>query len=162
MTNEKQTAEEVENLKRERAATKADAEAAKSKDGASGAKGKGKTTRRRRSRAQVAEDTFPIEHWRKVSDFVLDGATAAANTAQRTTDEKEAFALTGLRATAARVHEAPIFSTKEAQASRRIDRSGLMLMQSFLTRHIPWHMYPIWAKIALSPTISIMNSVRSQ
>jgi hypothetical protein len=86
----------VDAIKTERANAKADATDGKSTDGKTGAKGKRPATRRRRkTKAQMAEEIFPLDHWRKVSDFCLDGATTAAGTSERSVEEKEAVAYTG-------------------------------------------------------------------
>jgi hypothetical protein len=86
----------VDAIKTERADAKANATDGKSAGSKAGATGKRPTTRRKRkTKAQMAEEIFPLDHWRKVSDFCLDGATTAAGTSPRSSDEKDAVAVTG-------------------------------------------------------------------
>jgi hypothetical protein len=91
---DKKQQEAVDEIKSERADTKALAEADKSTDGKASTGGTRKPVKRRAKKPAIAQDIFPIDHWRKVSDFVLDGATSAAGTQPRDANEKEALATT--------------------------------------------------------------------
>lgn len=102
--NEK-TKGELDALKNERSAEKAEVEAT-GNDNATGSetgrKTRAKSTRKgRKPKAAIADEMFPVETWRSVTDFILDGATSAANTAERSEEEKQAFSVTS-RAVAAK------------------------------------------------------------